>query len=91
MLLSLVLGCDYWPSGVPGIGPVSARRILAQADIEKALKRLSRGSDTSSDSDDDSDEIWRSSLWHKITKGLAECPVTQVSVYELMEDFPHLD
>ncbi|KAM7538078.1 hypothetical protein Aperf_G00000074568 [Anoplocephala perfoliata] len=78
VFLSLLLGCDYWPFGVHGIGRVSALRILAQVDVEEALDRLCRSSATSPDSDDDVDEIWSSPTWRKITEGLAECPVTQI-------------
>ncbi|KAM3183042.1 hypothetical protein ACTXT7_011134 [Hymenolepis weldensis] len=77
VLLSLVLGCDYWPQGVPGVGPVSAGRILAQVDINEALNRLSKGSDGCT-SGSDADEIWNSPIWRKITKGLTECPVTRI-------------
>ncbi|VDL62722.1 unnamed protein product [Hymenolepis diminuta] len=77
VLLSLVLGCDYWPQGVPGVGPVSAGRVLAQVDINEALNRLSKGSDDCT-SGRDADEIWSSPIWLKITKGLTECPVTRI-------------
>ncbi|KAM7538018.1 hypothetical protein Aperf_G00000074541 [Anoplocephala perfoliata] len=78
VLLSLLLGCDYWPSGVPAVGLASTGRILAQADIGEALKRLSKGCDTSFHSKADADEIWGSSIWRKIVKGLDGCPVTQI-------------
>ncbi|VDO00104.1 unnamed protein product [Rodentolepis nana] len=77
VLLSLVLGCDYWPQGVPGVGPVSAGRALAQVDINEALDRLSNGSDTCSSSSD-ADKIWSSPIWRKIIRGLTECPVTHI-------------
>nr|CDS33110.1 flap endonuclease GEN 1 [Hymenolepis microstoma] len=77
VLLSLVLGCDYWPQGVPGVGPVSAGRALAQVDINEALNRLSKGSDACSSSSD-ADKVWSSPIWRKITRGLTECPVTHI-------------
>ncbi|KAL5970760.1 hypothetical protein TSMEX_001518 [Taenia solium] len=82
VLLALVLGCDYWPSGVPGIGPITACKLLTQMNIGEALRRLTgAGLDTTASASEaavENSSVWRSSTWQKIIFGLSGCPVTQV-------------
>ncbi|VDK41507.1 unnamed protein product [Taenia asiatica] len=82
VLLALVLGCDYWPSGVPGIGPITAYKLLTQMNIGEALRRLTgAGLDTTASASEaavENSSVWRGPTWQKIILGLSGCPVTQV-------------
>uniref|UniRef100_A0A0R3XAP7 XPGI domain-containing protein n=1 Tax=Hydatigena taeniaeformis TaxID=6205 RepID=A0A0R3XAP7_HYDTA len=82
ILLGLVLGCDYWPSGVPGVGPITACKLLTQMNAGEALRRLTGAEfDTTVPAPKavmPDSSVWRSPTWQKIVLGLSECPVTQV-------------
>ncbi len=86
VLLALVLGCDYWPCGVPKVGPISAGKLLASADVSEVLHRLA----STDDGDDAAVEekrttkaakgsVWAGPTWRKIKAGLANCPVPEVT------------
>lgn len=78
MILALILGCDYWPSGVPGVGAVSASKLLPQIDANKALHSLSVRSMTNTAEADFS--VWcKNPTWRKIIAALEACPVAEVS------------
>nr|CDS17032.1 flap endonuclease GEN 1 [Echinococcus granulosus] len=83
VLLGLVLGCDYWLPGVPGVGPISACKLLTQVDVGEALRRLTgAGFDTTASSSEAAvvadSSVWRSPTWKKIILGLAGCSVAEV-------------
>lgn len=73
--MGLVLGCDYWPSGVTKVGRVAVASLLPQLDTNLAFDRLT-GSDLPNDFDNS--PVWKSPIWKKIELALLDCPVQEV-------------
>uniref|UniRef100_A0A5K3FP83 XPGN domain-containing protein n=1 Tax=Mesocestoides corti TaxID=53468 RepID=A0A5K3FP83_MESCO len=75
VFLGLILGCDYWPSGVPKVGPTAVGKLLSQVDVVEAFERLTveHKEETGHKA-----SVWMSPTWKKIKACLADCPVSEV-------------
>ncbi|BHF64868.1 Flap endonuclease GEN 1 [Sparganum proliferum] len=76
VLLGLILGCDFWPDGVPGVGVVSARAFLSQND--PAVVRNHLKIDGSTPTVDMPTSVFQNGVWKKVKDGLCGCPVEEV-------------
>ncbi|VDN11969.1 unnamed protein product, partial [Dibothriocephalus latus] len=75
VLLGLLLGCDFWPAGVPGVGQVSARAFVSQND-PAAVRNYFRVNDPSSTAEMPASV--QNGIWKKVKDGLSGCPVEEV-------------
>ncbi|VDM03418.1 unnamed protein product [Schistocephalus solidus] len=75
VLLGLILGCDFWPAGVPGVGAVSARTFVSQSDpaVVRSCLKLHDSTPTA-----DKPASVQSEVWKKVKDGLCGCPVEEV-------------